>query len=235
MMEYSSLRSLTPEGLNLFRQVMSGTLDDTALDVANSALAKPVPGTAPLVVRDFVTARAMAEAICASLGNLSAQAMADEIGLWAWLAFILRDQLFPKVNGVRKVTEIHRWYPAAAADYQKAQRHLVRMPVVAWETLGETADHLICNLPRVGPEIREQLTSQQDMFSPEFQKVCRQLYYDETTGSVRRGAAGKTGPGVARRMAAVRKQLDVTWDMTDLPADRIMKLLPAEFDGFQHR
>jgi hypothetical protein len=31
----------------------------------------------------------------------------------------------------------------------------------------------------------------------------------------------------------VRKQLDVTWDMTDLGPNRILDLLPAEFDGFK--
>jgi hypothetical protein len=34
-------------------------------------------------------------------------------------------------------------------------------------------------------------------------------------------------------MAAVRKQLDVTWDMTDLSAAKILELLPAEFDHFK--
>lgn len=231
--KFSSLYELTPEGLSLFRRIMPGQLDETQLDLSNEELAKPIAGTKAFVVENFDTARGMAEAICASLGNLSPQSVSDREGLWAWLTFVLIDVLFPKTGGVRKIKELHRWYPAAPNDYQKAQRHLVRMPVLLFATLGDDADHLICGKPGTGPEIREQLTSQQDMFSPNFQRACRALYFDEATGTVKKGAGGKDRAGVPRRMAAVRKQLDVTWDMTDLPADRILSLLPAEFDHFK--
>jgi hypothetical protein len=107
------------------------------------------------------------------------------------------------------------------------------MPVLLYATLGDDGDHLICSKPGIGPEIREQLTSQQDMFSRNFQRACRNLYYDEAVGSVKKGAGGKDRAGVPRRMAAVRKQLDVTWDMTDLSAEKILELLPAEFDHFK--
>ena len=63
--------------------------------------------------------------------------------------------------------------PAAPNDWQKAQRHLVRMPVLLYAAFGDDADHLICGKPSIGPDIREQLTSQQDMFSANFQRACR--------------------------------------------------------------
>jgi hypothetical protein len=229
---YPSLYSLTLEGLYLFRRIMIGELDDTALDCGNPVYAKPLANTKPFEVGPFDTAKEMATAVCASLDTVSPQALAGDIGLWAWLTFVLADVIFPKKDGIRKVGEIHRWFPASPNDYQKAQRHLVRMPVLLYSALGKNADHLICGKLGVPGELREQLTSQQDMFSGNFQEACRTLYFDDDASTIKRGAASKDTPGVARRMAAVRKQLDVTWDMTDLSAQKILALLPPEFDRF---
>lgn len=230
---FKSLFQFTPDGLQLFRSVMLGQLDEAALDLSDPTLVEPVMGTKTFHVAEFETAKDMAQAICASLGGISAQSMSPNESLWAWLTYVLRDVLFPVSGGVRKVKELHRWYPAPPNDFQKAQRHLVRMPVLLFATLGADADHLICGKPGVGPEIREQLTSQQDMFSANFQRACRALYFDDAMGSVKKGAGGKDRAGVPRRMAAVRKQLDVTWDMTDLSAEKILALLPPEFDHFK--
>lgn len=230
---YPSLYSVTVEGLYLFRRIMLGELKDEALDCANPVYAKPIAGTKPFEVKAFDSAKEMAIAICSSLDQQQPQALAGDAGLWAWLTFVMADVIFQTKDGIRKVGEIHRWYPASPNDYQKAQRHLVRMPTLLYAALGKNADHLICGKLGTPGELREQLTSQQDMFSSNFQEACRLLYFDDTSGTIKRGAAGKDTGGVARRLAAVRKQLDVTWDMTDLSARKILSLLPAEFDRFR--
>lgn len=107
------------------------------------------------------------------------------------------------------------------------------MPTLLYAAFGNDADHLISGKPGVGPDIREQLTSQQDMFSSNFQRVARLLYFDDEKGTVKRGAGLTRGAGIPRRLAAVRKQLDVTWDMTDLTPEKILELLPAEFDQYK--
>jgi hypothetical protein len=234
MTKFASLFELTPEGLGIFRRIFLGELVETALDLSDPVLAKPVPGTGPFEVAAFATAREMSVAICNAFGPLDPQALVDRSGIWAWLTFVLIDVLFPKTGGVRKVGDIHRWFPGPPNDYQKAQRHLVRMSVQLYSAFGNDADHLLCGKPGIGPEIREQLTSQQDMFSGNFQKACRALYFDQTAGTLKRGVGSRIGPAVPRRLAAVRKQLDVTWDMTDLTAKNILELLPKEFDRFKH-
>lgn len=230
---YPKLGYLTADGLELFQRVMTAQVDESALDLDNPVHAQPLEGTASFHVKDFSTAKEMAEAVCAAFGSNSPQAFAGNTGLWAWLTFALIDNLFPKKAGVRQIRELHRWFPAQPNDWQKAQRHLVRMPVLLLTAFGDDADHLICGKPSVGPDIREQLTSQQDMFSAGFQRACRSLYFDEAKGTTRRGAGSKDGPGVPRRLAVIRRQLDVTWDMTDLPSERILELLPAEFDRYK--
>ncbi|MEA3003236.1 MAG: hypothetical protein QOH81_2024 [Sphingomonadales bacterium] len=230
---FTSLYEFTAEGLELFQRVMRGELAEAALDIENPVYALPLEGTKAFNAVDFTTARDMAEAVCKSFGSRSPQAMAGNAGLWAWLTFVLVDNLFPAVGGTRQIKELHRWYPASPNDWRKAQRHLVRMPVLLFQAFGKDADHLICGRPAVGPDIREQLTSQQDMFSANFQKACRVLYFDEKKGSVKRGTGSKDGPGIPRRLAVLRRQLDVTWDMTDLSPERILELLPPEFDRYK--
>ncbi len=145
----------------------------------------------------------------------------------------MRDQLFKKAgDGSWQVGEIHRWYPSNANDWQKGQRHLVRMPVLLLKSFGQDADHLLCGHPSVLSEIREQLTSQHGMFNPAFQKVARTLYFDDEVGKLKRGTGGK-GAGTPRRLAQVRKQLDVTWDLEGLDPSRIIAILPKEFSRFK--
>ncbi len=229
---YATLYQLTPQGLELFTRIMHGSAPEESLALNDRAFLEPLPGTGPFEARDYGSARELAAAVCKSLRERSPHELADRTGLWAWLTFVLRDCLFAKSGGIRKVGEMHRWYPSPPGDYQKAQRHLVRMPTLLYASLAEDADHLLLGKPSVHGELREQLTAQQDMLNRNFQKVARQLYYVDATDSFKRGAAG-SGGGSARRLGTIRKQLDVTWDMTDMSAGQILKLLPPEFDAYR--
>ena len=232
-MKYISLYEFTPAGMHVFERVFTDELDDTFVDLADPSLVDRLSGTGPLDVTEFATAKDLALAVINSFNSKNLYEYLPNEGLWAWLTFVLRDQLFTRdADGRRNVGEIHRWYPSKPNDWRKAQRHLVRMPVLLLASLGRNADHLLCGPPSVLPEIREQLTSQQDMFSESFQRVARELYFDDTTGKLKRGAGSKTG-GTPRRLAQVRKQLDVTWELDILDFDRVMSILPKEFERFK--
>lgn len=232
MTEYPAIYEFTPMGLVAFKRIFEGDLPESAIDPVDPQFALPVSGTKSISDAPAATSKELAARVLQSLGSEWTQVL-PRAGIWAWLTFILRDVVFPKNSeGDRKPKEIHRWYPSSPGDWQKAQRHLVRMPVVLLGSLGDAADHLLCAHPSVLPEIREQLTSQQDMFSMEFQRAARQLYFDDGKNGLKRGAGGKTA-GTPRRLAKVRQQLDVTWNLFDLDASHIVKLLPKEFDRFK--
>ncbi len=233
MKNFGALHEFTEAGLDAYARVFAGDLDESAIDLSDSALVRMVAGTTALVPKEYGNTKEMAEAILSSIGNTPLFPLLSRVGLWAWLTFVLRHQLFKRdASGRWKVGESHRWYPSDPNDWQKGQRHLVRMPVLLLYSLGDNADHLLCGAPSVLSEIREQLTSQQDMFNPAFQQVARTLYYDDVSGGLKRGAGGKGG-GSPRRLARVRQQLDVTWDLEDLDAARIIATLPKEFDRFR--
>lgn len=232
MTTYPAVYEFTDRGLEAFKRTFEGTLDEGAMAPTDPQFTTRVPGTRSVSDDPAVSSKELAQRVLTALGQEWASVL-PTAGVWAWLTFVLRDVVFPKeVDGVRRPGEVHRWYPSDPGDWQKAQRHLVRMPVVLLGSLGDTSDHLLRGPPSKLPDIREQLTSQQDMFSLEFQKAARLLYYNDAEQKLKRGSGGK-GAGSPRRLAKVRQQLDVTWNLFDLDAPRIIKLLPKEFDRFR--
>ena len=233
MTSYSALRRFNENGLDAFEKVFTGQIDETVIDPSDPALTSSMRGTGSFTYKDFATAKDMAQAVLTAIDTANLFELLPDTGFWAWLTFALRDQLFKKAgDGTMKVGEVHRWYPSNPNDWQKGQRHLVRMPVLLLKTLENNADHLLCGAPAVLPEIREQLTSQQDMFNPAFQQVARSLYFNDSTGALKRGAGGKSG-GTPRRLAKVRQQLDVTWDLEEREPSEIIATLPTEFSRFK--
>lgn len=231
MTEFTSCFEFTHKGVALFRRVLYGEEQDKSIDLTDDRLVLPVDGTNNLGIGECATAKKLAQRIVVAIGRDRVRSLLAKNGLWCWLTFVFREQLFRVTKGTRVRGEVHRWFPSDPNDWRKAQRHLVRMPVLLLAEFGDDADHLLCSSPAVLPEVREQLTSQQDMLEPSFQRLARRLYYDEKNGKLKKGVSGK-GAGSARRLAQVKRQLDVTWDLSELDVEDVMKMLPGEFSRF---
>lgn len=237
MERFDSCYRFTETGLTVFRDVFLGEMADSAISQNDQRIVTPVLGTHHLEVKACQTARELASTVLRSLpvdrrGNL-AHDLLDDIGLWCWLAFVYRHQLFRKDSkGFWQTGEMDRWYASPISNWRKAQRHLVRMPVHLFATFADDADHLLCGHPSRLPEIREQLTSQQSMFAASFLRLGKMLYFDEDARQLKRGSGGK-GPGSPRRLAQVRRQLDISWDLDELGPETVFEMLPSEFDRFR--
>ena len=233
MKHFRAVFEFTEVGMDLFRQVLSSGEDDTEIDLSDPENVNEVLGTKEFRIRNFATAKEMASFVLNILGDARVEDLVRHDGLWGWLTFVMRDQLFNRDrHGKRIVGELHRWFPSQPNDWRKGQRHLVRMPVILLNRFGDDVDHLLCSSPAVLPEIREQLTSQQDMYIRSFQRVARRLYFDDRRNALKVGAGGK-GAGSARRLAKVRLQLSVTWDLESMDESEILAMLPSEFDKFK--
>lgn len=232
-MTYPSLYCFNSEGLSVFDDAFGDRLVGHQIEPLNRDLVSPIVGTGAFVPATYASAKSMAQSIISALGHEKVREHLSNCGLWAWLTFVLKEQLFKRdIYGQWKFGERSRWYPSDPNDWRKSQRHLVRMPVHLLHSFGDSADHLLCGSPNAMTEIREQLTSQRDMFSPVFLQVGRRLYFDSAKGGLRRGAGRKVG-GTPRRLARLRQQLDVAWDLDDLTPDEIISMLPSEFDQFK--
>ena len=233
MSHFNSCFEFTSKGLPIFENVFEGVSSDQDIDLDDPSIVSPIEGTSELVVREYETARDLAQAVIDSLSAEGVRHSLHRIGLWCWLTFVFRHQLFSRDESGRwNSGEVHRWLASDPNDWRKGQRHLIRMPAQLLAEFGGDADHLLCGRPSVLPEIREQLTSQQDMFERSFQRLARSLYFDSKNCKLKIGAGGK-GPGSPRRLAQVRRQFDITWDLASLDDTTLMKMLPSEFERFK--
>ena len=153
--KYASLREFTEHGMKVFQRAFEGQLDEAVIDPTDPALTDRISGTNELDVENWQTSKDMAEAIINACGTVALADLLRRPGLWAWLSFVLRDQVYPRLkSGQRKLGEVHRWYPANIDDYQKGQRHLVRMPVLLLSSFGDDADHLLLGAPSIPGDLR---------------------------------------------------------------------------------
>lgn len=233
MTAYPALHAFNRNGLGLFTKVLTGQLADTRIDPLHPELASPVAETNSIKIESYVSAKEMAQSIVTSLGDANLPDLTPNTGLWAWLTFILRDELFKRnADDTLIAGEISRWFPTEINSYYGSNRHLVRMPVILLHEYGRDADHMLCGPPYEVPKIRYELTRQQDMFNRTFMRVARALYFNDASGKLKPGAGGTSG-GTAYRLAKVYRQLDVTWDIEELNPEEVIELLPDEFDQFK--
>jgi hypothetical protein len=231
-MTFDTLYQFTPVGMARFEAFFRGAISADQIDPTDASVAVPVQGSSEFEPKAFGTTKEMAKSILEAMNGLKVDEYVSNTGFWAWLTFVLRDTLF-KVgsDGAIKPGAYEVWMPSDPNDYQKAQRHKVRMPVQLFAQFGDDADHALCGRPDTPGEVREQCTSQQGMFTQEFQKLCKRLYFDTSKETNKIGAAGKGG-GSARRLPQIVNQFQVTWEVHSFKVDDWVQLLPAEFDKF---
>ncbi|MEW7009434.1 hypothetical protein [Lentilitoribacter sp. EG35] len=232
-MKFEHLFKFTDRGIEKFKAFCRGEIAEVGIDLNDNTIAVPVLGTTTLRIEKFDTSKAMAMAIKNAFGSQEIQDHLNNTGLWCWLTFVLKDCLFKRdKDGSSKFGALDAWFPASPNDFQKAQRHKVRMPAQMYAQFGKDADHALCGRPDTPGEVREQCTSQQGMFTRTFQMLCRALYYDEDNLSFKRGA-GTKGAGTPRRLAQVVNQLQVTWDIHSFEVKDWLEKIPPEFDRFR--
>ena len=163
-----------------------------------------------------------------------AQVQADA-GLWAWLTLVYFNQVCPPKAGIRKLGQRAR-YVATGTDYRTYYRHLLAGP---WQILSAHRDHpervraVLGGTMQTPGDLYEQMASRMELAtSATVLSLSNSLYLDENTGKRKRGF-GSSGKGSPRRLAEVLMQLDLTFDIYAMPMDKLMRLLPREFDRFR--
>ena len=126
-------------------------------------------------------------------------------------------------------------YSSGRPRRRAGYRHLARTPWFLVKTHGERCRYLLVSRPGDSEPLSrqsyllDQLAARQFVISsPALVGTAARLYTDQRTGQPTRGAGAK-GSGSPRRLAIIANQLSLTYDIHDLPVDRLMKLLPEEF------
>lgn len=158
----------------------------------------------------------------------------EQDGLWSWLAYIWFDQLCPIKKGSRSPGQISRYI--CGKSYSAYSKHLVAFPyyVYSLHERGGSKLFLVHPLDYVG-NVTEQIGARKYiMTSDESIKVLHRLYWGDHSEIVD-GAASRNSGGTFTRFGKVVEQLKLTYDLHDMYAEKIVEILPSEFDKFIDR
>ncbi len=154
-------------------------------------------------------------------------------GMWAWLSLFFFSEVCSKVG--EKIGRNERYIPDFAY-WRHYYRHLLSGPFSIYRAHQKNPQCAMCVLrsPVHAPgDIVESLASRQELISsPTIMGAATKLFVDKN-GEYKRGAARKKEKPGARRFAILMGQFDFTYNLYNMNVDRLIKLLPPEFDEFR--
>ena len=228
------LRSFNAGGINRFEQFLSSAARDTedlCAFLGATGLSTAVSPEIEVQARSFVNRFAAGEYLHSLLGDSSIFNLDEDRGIWAWLSAFYFDQLCP--DGT-KPGKSYRWVPAVNS-FRNYYRHLLAGPYFIYRAHKANPRLamavLATPLHRPG-DVVEQLASRQELVTNHSVMEAATRLYIGADGLPKPRAAGR-GAGSARRLADVLTQLDLTWDLYDLSTEKLLELLPPEFDEFK--
>jgi len=164
-----------------------------------------------------------------ALSPFDATALSRDAGIWSWIGLYFFDQTCPaQLDGKRVPGEDARHILPATYNYRKYYRHLAREAWLSVRVSGEAIEPLLQGrLDRRG-DVLEQLSSRLELFgNPNVMATAVKLYVD-SNGKPTKLANSKKG-GSPRRLAALARQLALTYDLRSSSPNQVLGLLPAEF------
>ncbi len=233
------LCELTSDGM----EIMRDWLDTGASGNVPAGLLEPgkyAKGFEPQLTagdRTFQSKAQWAHYSLSLLGDIPQESLKENREFWCWLTLRYFDQVCPRVDGKRKLRDRAHYIPSLN-DFRSYYRHLLMGPwslAVAHRNSLYVLDAILAGELHSHGELIEQIASQSLLVTAEaVLGVTRMLYYDESKKSVKRGAASQ-GAGSVRRLTSICRQLDLTYDLQSISAEKLLSLLPREFDSFRPR
>jgi len=243
-------RRLTPKGLEAFRSHLERLYrgDDGPRPpelVDDPVFTEPVPCAATFDAgRTFATRHELGCYVRDRLqacGEEEREKTVTDPAFWAWLAALWFDQLCQRSRaGARSPRRIDNYIPVELLSGSAIGRssgdvwgrHAVRTLWLLVDRYDGLVDFVLSNPPHERGELTEQLLGRADLplCAPAVEAFA--LLYRGDDGKPKPGAAGK-GPGAARRFALIVRQLMRTYDLHAMTAEKLLDLLPPEFDHFR--
>lgn len=232
----SKVRILNEAGLQRFREYLGAAKANPSLPSPREILddgkfSEPFIPDVEVVFQQFENAYELGVYLNAALASCEAREISRNHALWSWLALFFFDVIAkPNASGERKILQEALYVLDKGFNFQRYYRHQVRTPWLAVRKHGEKAKVLlIAGGGGTRTEVGEQLGAYPDLFGCDnIIAAAYQMYFDEEAQKPKRGTSGK-GNGTPRRLAAVVRQLQLTYDLNDCPVQEFLGLLPKEF------
>lgn len=185
--------------------------------------------------RTFNQRMEMAKYLAECFNNAGVQRR-DVIGtgkesLWTWLAYIWFEQI---TDQRRRVQRTERY--VCNSDWNRYYVHLIAGAYYLFSSpLGEYKSKLfLCSPPYILNDFNDHMACYQYIVGyPNIVDVAHVLYWDRRRNAPKRGAQSIKNPGNIRRFSIVIDQLELTYDVYTMEPDKILQLLPSEFDRWK--
>jgi hypothetical protein len=238
MPEQVAVRRLTKVGIEKFREYLGelrtgSTAKPPRWLLTDSDTSEPFSPERWIEDRSFDTRLDAARYLCEVFEGLSA--LEEDVGLWSWLSLYFFDQVCPvRADGTRAPGRDYRHI--LEPGYLYGHRHLLGGPYLVYRLHGDEALLLLCTKVHVENRFHHELASRQALISNrEIIRAATIRYLDPRTRTPKPGAQDTGAPGALRRFVDVLPQLDLTYDLYSMSAEKILELLPAEFDAWKPR
>jgi len=155
-------------------------------------------------------------------------------GLWTWLAIAWRDFLKKRSSNSNAEWPDERWL--LSNRYNRYYKHLLAGPWLVYRRYSSKPE--ICKvllLPAItspGHDISEHLLCKYELVnSEEIVAVVSELYMLRDASGYKKSVS--TGQGSIRRFRDFTGQIELTYDLMSLKRERLLELLPSEFNRFR--
>ena len=242
-MTLNSAGELTPEGLTLAKQFLRDARDGVAIAVPEQLLsdrqfANPVSPACLVEHRPFANRRDAGQYLSTALDPLGIGMVNGNYALWSWLGMFFFDSLVDRDDeGRYKIGRLPDHAFVQDANVVNPRDILFNRLMLAWESYIRHGDQFarwmldqpVISIPKL---VERTIRSRQRFASHGIVKLIGLLYIDPQSGGVRRGAGSDDAVGGIRRLNDVLDQLYMTYDVYGMRAERLLALLPEEFNRF---
>jgi hypothetical protein len=187
-----------------------------------------LPRTIEIEPRAFESKLGAAEYLAPRVAELPA--LADDVGLWSWLALYYFDQLSPvDATGRRKPREDYHYIPSHSG--WSRDRHLLAGPCKLYLLHGSNARLLLHSAVHQHGAFIYNLGFRRELITNRgLIEAIDTLYWNPKRKAPKRGATTASRAGNLLRLIDVVLQLDFNYDLHGMRAEEILELLPREFD-----
>ncbi len=156
----------------------------------------------------------------------------NEIAMWEWLSYAFSLQLKIGIRG-DKYGDFNRFSPVKRpphGDWKTFMRHQLRTSVHLFERFGNDAKVYLYDGMGVHGDMREQTLQTFPLVNQETCKLFNKIFWDDAEQNIKPGAKDnklKNGYGVRFVVASI-KRLRLTYNLEQMNADEVIKLLPEK-------
>ncbi|MBI3133324.1 MAG: hypothetical protein HYZ14_01505 [Bacteroidetes bacterium] len=232
----TQIRRFNESGIEQFRNILhrikSGDVNDVPPSLLTDAYVSEILHTDKKIEQKlFLLKDDMVKYLSDKISTLPGKNLLYDRGLWTWLAAFYFDSICPKNSGGKRKVRDENKYILNTEEWQRYYRHLLASPTRLYNDLGANSKIYLAGKPDVPGDLFEQLASRQEI------ATCRSLieaatimYWDDTTGKIKKGVRNKDGAGVLRRFVkATIPQFQMTYDLNSMSGDDVVQLLPSEY------